>query len=75
MNARVGVLSLRGITPNWAKRGEKEGEVRRDQSRKTGAGIDQQAGLEGHGPACRHLAKPKLRKAQTWSGHDPCAQS
>ena len=75
MNARVGVPSLRGKA-QLGEKGRRRGRgVRRDQSRETGAGIDPQTGLEVHGPACRHLAKPKLRKAQTWSGHDPCAQS
>ena len=70
-----GVPSLRGKA-RLGEKGKRRGRgVRRDKSKETGASIDQQTGLEGHGPACRHLAKPKLRKAQTWSGHDPCAQS
>ena len=49
--------------------------MKRNDSKETGARIDQETGREGHGPACRHLAKPKLRKAQSLSGHDPCAES
>ena len=72
----MGACRVGWVGPRWAGEGEeKERGVKRNDSKETGARIDQQTGREGHGPACRHLAKPKLRKAQPLSGHDPCAES
>ena len=60
----MGVVIWQGKAQMGRGGWRKEKGVKGNVSKETGARTDQQTGRKGHGPTCRHLAKPKLRKAQ-----------